>query len=685
MRAGDSPIESPDEDLLGRADLAARFAKQLASMDASSGLVVGVLGPWGSGKTSFVNLTRSSLAAAGVAIIDFNPWMFSGAEQLVDRFFIEVGEELKLRPGLAEIGEQFEQYGEIFSGLGWLPLAGAWIERGRAMSKAVAKAMQRRRQGSRTRRERLSTALSQQERPIVVILDDIDRLTSGEIREIFKLIRLTASFPQVVYLLAFDRARVEHALDEDGVPGRAYLEKILQLAVDLPGVPDQVLQGVLLTAIQRSAGDAHGDGPFDAQAWPDTFTEVIWPLISTMRDVRRYEAAIAITIPSLGGQVDLGDALALDAVRVFVPDAFAKIASGIDGLTSTAEFGYGLREPPELKQQVQAIVSADETRAEVMRSLVRRLFPAGARHVDNGGGYSSSWNAQWLRGRRIANRDVLRLFLERTVGEELDAYLQAERAYALADDAQRLTEHLLGIPADRREDVIRAMTNFSDRFDEDTAEPLLVALLNVLPTLPDRQRGMFDLEARYAVARLTYLTLSRLDSEQVADITRRVLPQIKSLRGRFELITSVGHRENAGHELVAAEVASQLEADWRKQLRDTPPSELAREKPLLALLWRAKHEVDNGEPAPNVSPSVEMTSALLRSAVSGARSQAMGNRAVLVEQRLSWDMLIDVVGGEDQLRAWLEPLRDLEDQDLRSILALCDRYLDGWRPDRTDA
>ncbi|MBM7331832.1 hypothetical protein JS562_54830 [Agrobacterium sp. S2] len=42
--------------------------------------------------------------------------------------------------------------------------------------------------------------------------DDIDRLTTGEIRDIFKLVRLTASFPNVVYILAFDRARVEQAL-----------------------------------------------------------------------------------------------------------------------------------------------------------------------------------------------------------------------------------------------------------------------------------------------------------------------------------------------------------------------------------------------------------------------------------------------------------------------------------------
>ena len=59
----------------------------------------------------------------------------------------------------------------------------------------------------------------------------------SEIRDIFKLVRLTANFPNIIYIVAFDRNRVEKALAEQGLPGRDYLEKILQVAFDLPVVP----------------------------------------------------------------------------------------------------------------------------------------------------------------------------------------------------------------------------------------------------------------------------------------------------------------------------------------------------------------------------------------------------------------------------------------------------------------
>lgn len=681
MSASDNPIRSSQEDSLGRAVHAGQFSRQLVTLDASEGVVVGVLGPWGSGKTSYINLVRQQLLTDDIAVIDFNPWMFSGAEQLVNRFFVELGEELKLKPGLADVGEKLEDYGELFGGLGWLPLAGPWIERGRALTKMAARLAQRRQQGSRSLRERLTEALQKLTTPIVVILDDIDRLSTPEIREIFKLVRLTASLPQIIYVVAFDRARVEQALDEDGVPGRAYLEKILQLAVDLPVVPARVLQVAITDAIQRAIADAEDFAHFDTDAWQDTFIEVIAPLISTMRDVRRYEAAVAITVPSMAGHVDLGDALALEAVRVFLPNVYAAIAAGVDGLTSTANFGYGMSEPPQWKAQVEAIVAAAGDHGSTVRDLIRRLFPAGIRQLGENYHPGDDSNAGWLKQRRVANRDVLRYVLERTIGDELDAYLLAERAFEISDDADQLTGLLMSTPAARREDVLREMPKFADSYAKDSVAATLTALHNVLPTLPDQRRGMFGTDSRFAVTRMTYLLLRNLAPDEVEQVAREVLPNVDTLWGRYELITSIGHRENAGHKFVDADVAAAFETEWRQLVRATAESDLLAEIPLLNLLWRVRHEAADDEPPLVLGDSDAMTVALLRSAVAEVRSNAMGNRAVSRDARLNWEMLVTVVGGESELRKRIDALRADAPEDLTALIELCDRYLAGWRPD----
>jgi predicted KAP-like P-loop ATPase len=197
----DNPIRRPEDDVLGRAKVARSFAEQVLSLDVTEGVVVGVLGPWGSGKTSFINLARGHLEGVGIAVLDFNPWMFSGAEQLVESFFVELSAQLKLRPGLAEVGKDLEDYGETFSGMSWLPLVGPWIERGRVATKILAKTLQRKKEGVGGRRAKVENALGALGKPLVVVLDDIDRLTTPEIRDIFKLVRLTANFPNVIYIV----------------------------------------------------------------------------------------------------------------------------------------------------------------------------------------------------------------------------------------------------------------------------------------------------------------------------------------------------------------------------------------------------------------------------------------------------------------------------------------------------
>jgi predicted KAP-like P-loop ATPase len=261
--AGDNPIRALKDDTLGRGTAARSFAQQVLRLDACEGVVVAVLGAWGSGKTSFINLARSEFENAGVPILDFNPWMFSGAQQLFESFFAELAAQLRLRPGLAEIGKDLEEYGETLSGFAWVPVVGPWIDRVRMAAKILTKALQRRKGGIGERRSKLKNALTALAKPILVVLDDIDRLSASEIRDVFKLVRLTASFPNIIYILAFDRGRVEKALVDEGIPGRDYLEKILQVAIDLPAIPAQVLNQQIFAAMDASLDAIENRGPLD--------------------------------------------------------------------------------------------------------------------------------------------------------------------------------------------------------------------------------------------------------------------------------------------------------------------------------------------------------------------------------------------------------------------------------------
>jgi predicted KAP-like P-loop ATPase len=71
--------------------------------------------------------------------------------------------------------------------------------------------------------------------PEDIAAEAVDRLRPQEVLDIVRLVRLVGDFPNTLYLLAFDRGRVEECLGESNIErGRAYLEKIVQVTHDVP-------------------------------------------------------------------------------------------------------------------------------------------------------------------------------------------------------------------------------------------------------------------------------------------------------------------------------------------------------------------------------------------------------------------------------------------------------------------
>lgn len=89
----DKPIKTGAEDLLGRAFFSKQLAKALYECDASDGLVIGLFGEWGSGKTSVLNMTINVIKNMGEEsenkplIVTFSPWNYSDKDNLTRLFF----------------------------------------------------------------------------------------------------------------------------------------------------------------------------------------------------------------------------------------------------------------------------------------------------------------------------------------------------------------------------------------------------------------------------------------------------------------------------------------------------------------------------------------------------------------------------------------------------------------------
>jgi len=88
----DNPITKFDDDKLGRKKFACQFRSIIKNYNSKKCLSLGLMGPWGSGKTSLVNMIfeqndENILSKRKFKVMRFNPWNFSKQQDLYFQFF----------------------------------------------------------------------------------------------------------------------------------------------------------------------------------------------------------------------------------------------------------------------------------------------------------------------------------------------------------------------------------------------------------------------------------------------------------------------------------------------------------------------------------------------------------------------------------------------------------------------
>lgn len=96
MFYSEKPIILGKEDLLGRAKVANELSREIKSYKNEDSLTIGIVGKWGSGKTSFINMVLENFEENDdYIIIKFNPWNISSRKQLISDFFLQLSNNIE--------------------------------------------------------------------------------------------------------------------------------------------------------------------------------------------------------------------------------------------------------------------------------------------------------------------------------------------------------------------------------------------------------------------------------------------------------------------------------------------------------------------------------------------------------------------------------------------------------------
>ena len=254
MISSDLPIYKSSEDIFNRSPFAESLAQTIVKYSDSSSFTIGLYGPWGSGKTSLLNMIVESVEAAdsNTIILRFNPWLCSEPKQLVTQFFKQLSSAIKLRKTASDlVWKLIDQYGDFFAVASNVSVIGSLIAAGgKALSKEAEEQIERRSDNLQLQKDRIIKRMEEEQLRILVLIDDIDRLSEEEIISVFQLVKSLADFPNMIYVLAFDYSVVVSALSKvQHGNGKEYLEKIVQVPFEIPAPDMETIYDSLLSKL----------------------------------------------------------------------------------------------------------------------------------------------------------------------------------------------------------------------------------------------------------------------------------------------------------------------------------------------------------------------------------------------------------------------------------------------------
>lgn len=444
----EAPIRTTSEDRLRRADFANRIATVLSAVTPREGRVFAIRGGWGYGKSSLKNLITERLDdKQGADWLDFNPWQWGDSDTITRALFSQMAARLGGRhaPGSVARGEKLRRYGAILTGSGTsindfagkTPLLAAVLTNASLVTVAagigfelptVARvaafflaaavlmpmvghvisffAPDRSKDSLNAVRKDLEERLSTLDRPLIVFVDDIDRLEPDQIRVLLRQVKANANLPNIVFVLLFQPSIVERALDPVAADdGRAFLEKIVQASFDLPAVPVSTVQK-LFTADLSELVNAYAttDNGFSPTRWGNAYHGCIQPMLSNLRDARRLISSIAVHLPLHVArdvfEVNIVDFLLLETLRVFEPDLHHALFREERLLLRGARSRDDGRREADKAAAEELLARVNAERRDIVRETLKDLFPPLQAAYDRVE-YSEGFQLNWLGEKRV--------------------------------------------------------------------------------------------------------------------------------------------------------------------------------------------------------------------------------------------------------------------------------------------
>lgn len=309
----DSSIGLNKPDLLKREKLAQELLQKIDDTTAETAFTIGIEGAWGSGKTSFLDLIERNLNKMKnkeeFILVKFSPWRAHSEEPMIKDFFNTLSESLSNYH--SDISNQINNYSELL-----LEFDNSFITK---ITKLIQKINN---QTSSSKFEKINNAISKIGKKIIFFIDDLDRLDGDEILQVIKIIRNSANFNNLFFIVTYDKKYLISTMGKI-YDAELYLEKIFQYELILPR--NRNLEKILIkqeidNCIKFRLEPKH----LEEFKYTDNDIDFYSP-ITSLREAKKFCNSFLLTYDLLKEDIVLLDLLILKQIEFKFPNHYKEL------------------------------------------------------------------------------------------------------------------------------------------------------------------------------------------------------------------------------------------------------------------------------------------------------------------------------------------------------------------------
>lgn len=488
----DEEIENEDDNLLLDKSQARSFAETVLESGAIPGLVFGVDGPWGVGKTSFINLSERywEIAQDRVIVCRFESFRYASEPDLSSRLINDLSAAIQKRVYAPEFRPVASRYSRLIRGKADFSFFGLKLSLDPS-HETIDELL-----------DDIDEVLMRIERRAIIVIDDLDRLDAKTINNVLFATRRTFKLTQATYILCYDTEVLVGNQDED-LRAREFLEKFvtvkLSLFVDSSSIRDFLKND--WQSADRQLGSIPSDTMIKLGSVLNELADILdgdkaanyMPLVGNFRKVKRFVNSMLlmqIEKSDLGRtDFDKRDLINLMLIHLNYPGLFRRIyveeSEGRCGAFSV-RCGFGEQEFKNTGDFAKLV----EKQPESAKFLLKELFDVGILQLGN----RDSVPEPVFRSRACFNSDInrnleayLKLIVRFVTPEPQTTFVHYQNAVLKVLDGVSIAS-VLGsqefslINGEHSHDQFwRVLTNQSSAFTAHISRNAIEALIDYLP------------------------------------------------------------------------------------------------------------------------------------------------------------------------------------------------------------